>query len=115
MIDWARGVEDLKYLGMEIPPECQQSLESYLIRGWAPGGFLTSCLAGDMFRAVRVADTGNRKMLWAIVTWIMDNAPAGSWGSYELVEDWQNDKDGRRSDYALALEKDRVWEILKDG
>lgn len=115
MINWAQGVEDLKYVGMEIPEHAQQSLEDYLIKGWSPGGFLTSCLAGDMWRAVRVADTGNRRMLWAIVTWIMDNAPEGSWGNYEAVEDWCNDKNGRRTVYAVACEKARVWEILKDG
>ena len=115
MIDWAKGVEDLKYVGMEIPQAVQESLEHYLVRGWHPGGFLESCLAGDMYRAVRVADTGNRRMLWAIVTWIMDNAPEGSWGSYDTVKHWCDDQGGCRSRYAQAVEKAFVWETLKNG
>lgn len=115
MIDWHASTDELKYMGMEVPAHTQQSLEHYLVRGLHPGGFLESCLAGDMYRAVRVADTGNRQMLWAIVTWIMDNAPEGSWGSYDTVNNWCADQGGCRSSYAQTLEKALVWKILKDG
>ena len=97
------------YTGQEIPPHTQSALENYLIRGYQPGGFLTACLTGDLYRAVQSADTANRSNLWAIVRWIMNYAPEGSWGSAEAMRAWTADKGGRRSQYREQCEKRKTW------
>jgi len=111
MIDF--DTSEIGYMGMEVPVHTQEAITSYLLRGWQPGGFLTSMLAGDMFRAVNSADTGNRQMMWAIGRFIMTNLPNGSWGSYERVEDWCNDKKGIRTEYVTDIEKNYIWKTLK--
>lgn len=88
------------HMGMSIPRHTQETLEGYLIRGWEPGGFVTSMLAMDMERALATADTANRQMMWAIGKWIVENAPEDSWGNYDLVKAWCKDVDGRRSKWA---------------
>ena len=104
---------ELGYMGMEVPVHTQEAITGYLLRGWSPGGFVTSMLAGDMFRAVQSADTGNRRMMWAISRFIMTNLPNGSWGSYERVENWCNDKNGIRTEYVTDIEKNYIWQTLK--
>lgn len=112
IIDFERE-RDLRYMGMEIPQHTKETLDNYFIRGWMPGGFCEAMLAKDYDRAITIADTANRQMFWAIATWIRDNAPERSWGSYEAVQDWTRDKDGRRSIFANKAEKDFTWRTLK--
>jgi len=97
-------------MGMEVPRHTQETLEGYLLRGWEPGGFVTSMLALDMERALTTADTGNRQMLWVIGQWIMQNAPEGSWGNYENVKAWCKDIDGCRSKWATWYELNKKEE-----
>lgn len=99
----------LGWMGITLPGHTQETLEGYLLRGWEPGGFVTSMLAMDMERALTTADTANRQAIWVIGQWIMNNAPDGSWGSYELVDAWCKDINGRRAKWA-------VWhELNKDN
>lgn len=98
--------------GQEIPKHTQETLENYFIRGYMPGGFLTACLVGDLYRAVATADTANRQMLWCIVRWIMNNAPDGSWGSAQAMRDWARDKNGHRTQFREQAEKSKVWLTL---
>lgn len=100
------------YTGQEIPPHTQEALERYLINGYMPGGFLTACLSGDLFRAVQSADRANRANLWAIVHWIMIYAPEGSWGSDRATKDWVADEGGRRTKYREQRERETTWLTL---
>jgi hypothetical protein len=100
------------YSGQEVPKHTREALEHYLIHGYQPGGFLTACLTNDLYRAVSVADTANRQMIWAIVRWIMNSAPEGSWGSAEAVTDWILDRQGRRAQYREQCEKRNTWLTL---
>ena len=59
MIDWRTS--DLRDIGLELSLETQSSIESYLLRGWAPGGYVESMLAHDYARAFACADTANRE------------------------------------------------------
>ena len=103
------------YMGMTIPEHTQVTLSYYLIQGYEPGGFVTSMLAMDMERALATADTANRQRMWAIGRWIVENAPCGSFGSYQAVQDWIADKDGRRTRYAKEAEQEYIMQTLKDG
>lgn len=107
------GIPPAGWQGMSIPEHTASTLENYLIKGWAPGGFVTACLAGDLFRAVSAADVENRKHLWAIVTWIGNNAPADSWGNYAKIDAWAADVGSRRTLWATSKEKEFTWRALK--
>jgi len=91
-------------MGMTVPGHTQETLMNYFKHGWEPGGFVTAMLAMDMERALTTADTGNRQVLWVIGSWIMNNAPAGSWGNYETVNCWIRDTDKRRTKWAVWYE-----------
>lgn len=106
---------NLGHMGMEVPEHTQETLANYLMRGWAPGGFCESMLAMDMERALYTADIANRQVMWVIGRWILETCPTGSWGSYEAVNHWINDTDGRRSRYVNREEKKEIWNLLKEG
>lgn len=107
------GIPPAGWQGMSIPEHTADTLENYLLKGWEPGGFVTACLAGDLFRAVATADVENRKHLWAIVTWIRNYAPETSWGSYGAVDMWTADVGSRRTIWATSKEKEFTWRALK--
>ena len=89
-----------------------ESLENYLMHGLEPGGFLTSVLANDLFRAVGRADSWNKDRLPRIVMEINRCMPWNSYGNYEYVQDWLADKDGRRSYYVKHMEQQRMLDLL---
>lgn len=91
-----------------------ESLENYLMRGYEPGGFLTSVLANDLQLAVGRADHWNKERLPEIVDEVVFKMPSLSIGSYEAVRDWCRDVDGRRSLYAEQKEKEYTWRSLKE-
>jgi len=106
---------DQRYMGMEIPEHTKQALDHYFVNGWRPGGFCESMLAGDYDRAIAIADTANRVMFWAIATWIRENAPPGSAGSYAIIDQWVGDDNSVRTTFARRAQKAYTWRTLKDG
>ena len=112
MIDF--NDSNLRYMGMEVPKHTQETITNYLLRGWAPGGFVESMVAKDYERALYCADTGNRQMFWAIAMWINESMPAESRGSYKAIEHWRDDLDGRRTAYRNEIEKQAVWKKLQE-
>ena len=110
MIDWRTS--DLRDMGLELSLETQQSIESYLLRGWAPGGYVSSMLAHDYERAFACADTANRQTIWALWRWVRDDAPPHCHGSYQDIDMWCADAGGRRSDYVRKLEQAAIWQKL---
>jgi|694.fasta_scaffold145411_2 hypothetical protein len=105
---------NLKYMGMEVPGHTRDTITNYLLRGWAPGGFVESMIARDYERALYCADTGNRQMFWAIAMWINERIPAESRGSYKAIEMWRDDLDSRRSAYVKEVEQKAVWKKLTE-
>ena len=83
-----------------------QALEDYLMRGFAPGGFTTAVLKGDLFGAVSRADNWNKNAIVEIAQAVAITCPATAYGSYEAVEAWLKDKDSRRSKYV-------TWRMLQ--
>jgi len=110
MIDWR--TKDLRNMGMELSLETQESIENYLLRGWAPGGYLESMLAHDYERAFACADTANRQTIWALQRWISESAPPQCHGSYAAISKWRDDLNGRRTDYVKELEQKAIWQKL---
>lgn len=72
------------------PEHTKEAFIRYFEYGFEPGSFGTAVLANDLFRAAAVADSQNKKMLADIVMWIANNAPEGSYGNYDIVNDWVN-------------------------
>lgn len=105
-------VTGLGDMGMTIPPDTQTTLTNYLLHGFPPGGFVTSMLTGDLYRALQTADIANRQSMWVVGMWIIRNAPRQSWGSPEAMQHWIEDIDGARSRYREEVEKQRMWDIL---
>jgi len=88
------------------------SIENYIMHGLQPGSFLTSAIAGNHDHAYMRADYWNKKNLTQIMQLLDCYLPPAAKGSYDAVDDWINDVDGRRTDYVLAVEKQRVLDRL---
>jgi hypothetical protein len=112
MIDFDN--QNLRYMGMEIPNHTQETIENYLIRGWAPGGFVESMIAKDYERALYTADTANRQMFWAIAMWIIEWMPAQAQGSYQAIELWRDDLGSRRTEFVKSIEQKHIWKTLSE-
>lgn len=97
----------------QFSEDFKESMVNYLIHGLGPGGFATAMLANDLERALYNADTHNRTVYWGIAIWIREELPDHAWGSYQAVEDWCRDQDGRRTAYMAELEKKYMWKILE--
>lgn len=93
----------------------QEALERYFVHGLPPGSFVEAVLVGDLFSATMKADHWNKKSLAAIASWIVYNAPEGSYGSWQNVSAWIDDVDGRRSKWVAFREKEIAWELLKEN
>ena len=110
MFDWRTS--DHYDMGMELSLETQSSIESYLLRGWAPGGYVESMLAHDYERAFACADVANRQTIWVLWRWLRDDAPPLCHGSYQDIDLWRDDVGGRRTDYARKVEQAAIWQKL---
>ena len=110
MIDWR--TKDLRNMSMELSLGTQEAIENYLLRGWAPGGYLESMLAHDYERAFACADTANRQTIWALQRWISESAPPQCHGSYAAVGMWRDDVGYRRTDYIREIERAEIWRKL---
>jgi hypothetical protein len=91
----------------EVPEHTREALENYFIHGYQPGGFLTSVLANDLVGAVSRADSTNKRRIPEIVNWVVFNAPAGSWGSLEVVDSWCEGNEHRE-----AFQKQLMLKVL---
>lgn len=91
----------------DIPDHTHEALMNYFNNCWEPGSFLMAVLRNDLYGAATKADHINRDYLANIVTWIINNAPYGSYGDSETVNNWLN-----RGHYQQVYEKQRLIEIL---
>lgn len=71
-----------------IPPMIRESLDCYAKHGVPPGDCLRAILSGDLFLAYARADDETSSAMPAIVRYVEERLPAGSFGSRELVADW---------------------------
>ena len=86
-------VDDLKdsyeCFGFKIPDYMMGSLNRYIREGSEVGGFLTAVLEGDLFGALRKADSQNQKNLPAYAYYLYNEAPSGCYGSKAKVKAWR--------------------------
>jgi hypothetical protein len=96
-----------------VPSHAQESIENYLMHGWKPGGFMSAMFAGDLFTAAGSGDQANGPAMQGIARWIMHSAPNGSWGSYEVIENWVKDVGNIRTRFSDKMEKEYIIKALK--
>ncbi len=95
-----------------LPNHTVEALDHYFIKGWTPGGFLTAMIAEDYKKALGCADLVNKQRFWYVATWLIMYAPKGSTGSYKILKNWCDDKDGIQSAHRDEAEKDFEWRTL---
>lgn len=79
--------------GYRVPEHTQAALERYFTHALEPGSFLMAVLTNDLYSAALRADSLNSTSLTEIVKWLWFEAPPGSFGSSEQVNDWLNKGD----------------------
>lgn len=76
-----------------VPEHLRSGLVRYFADGILPGSFLAAVLCNDLTKAVVRADPFSLHGLEALVTFLIDHAPADAWGSYEAVLGWTTTPD----------------------
>jgi hypothetical protein len=109
--------EEIRILGaLTIPDHTTEALDNYFLRGFQPGGFLTSILTNNLYGAVGSADAANRHVIYEITLWLTRSdmiIPYDSFGSVERVIDWLHDKNSIRTNFVDKFEKEYIWKTLK--
>ncbi len=100
---------------LSIPHDTKDALDDYFLRGYEPGGFITSILTNNLYGAVNSADIANRHTIYEITRWLTTNpiVPKLSWGKVELVVGWLQDEHYIRTNWVDKFEKEYIWETLK--
>ena len=100
---------------ISIPDHTKEALDSYFLRGYEPGGFLTSVLSNNLYGAVTSADVANRHAIYEITRWLTTDpiVPVRSWGTKDHVSNWLDDVGGIRTKFVEKMEKEYIWETLK--
>lgn len=80
--DWNDGE------GGRIPLYMLPGLTRYINEGLQPGGFLEAVLANDLHLATKRGDAQNLFNLRAYTNFLLEFAPAASFGSYARVVAW---------------------------
>lgn len=94
-----------------LPDTSQDALKNYFLYALPPGSFITSLLSCDPWPDVIArADTWNKPILGKYLNWLQEFAPAGSWGSPDIVADWL-----RKGPAYQAFQKTIAWEILQSN
>ena len=76
------------YDGRGVPQHDHGGLVRWVVYGVEPGDFLQAVLKNDLREAIGRADDINRHSLFAIVSWLYNEAPGGCWGSEEKYNNW---------------------------
>ena len=105
----------LNYDEEYVPEHIRAGITNYFELGLHPGGFVSAVIANDLTRAVQSADHENRKHISSIARWIAFNAPTGSRGSWEAVENWIEDTDSVRSKWLAQVERQLIWTTLNQA
>lgn len=71
-----------------LPVSLQEGMRRYIEFGVRPGSFLSAVLENNLAEAVTRADYDNMISLSRIMTFLVSEAPAESWGSAAKVQAW---------------------------
>lgn len=71
-----------------IPARTKDTIDNYVGKGWRPGHFVSAMLANDLKGAFGAADIINRHYMFEICSYIYNEIPCKSHGSYQAINDW---------------------------
>lgn len=75
-------------LESDIPSATLDTIKRYVDHGCSTGGFLRAVLENKLVEAFSRADSGNKKALESIVTYVYNYIPHEAWGSEEKYDTW---------------------------
>lgn len=71
-----------------IPKHTLETLTEWVTHARPMGSFCKAVISNDLAGACARADSDNRRALFAIVAWLHNKAPIGSWGSPSALQAW---------------------------
>ena len=74
-----------------IRPQIRAALDRWAEKGGSTGSFIQAVLSNNLVDAVGRADDENLVALPAIVAYVYNELPSGSWGSPSKVKSWHDD------------------------
>ena len=77
---------------IKIPPYTRADIDRYIEKGVITDRFLCSILENKLKQSYQNADEANLVAIPAIVSYLYNNAPAGCWGSPDIVAKWMDHK-----------------------
>lgn len=90
------------FRGMVLPHDVQESIDNYVRYGIPTGGFLEACIDNDLREACATADENNLPIIPAIVAYLYNECPFGSWGFEGAHNRWVEKKLAERKKKAEA-------------
>ena len=94
-------------------------LYNYFIMGYEPGSFHKALLANDLnMAAIRSHPSNTWTMICGFAKWVYANAPSGSAGSHENVNQWlkmtrESQREICEQKGWLLTEKELSWKLLE--
>lgn len=95
-----------QFRGIELPESLKESLDAYVSTGRPTGGFLQACIENDLKDAVARADECSLAAIPAVIGYLYNEAPIGSWGKKECFRAWIKAKADEREQQTLLPEKE---------
>lgn len=80
--------EDYRFNNFKIPSYGVETLKRYVNMGIPCDSFVQAVIDNDLCAAVGRADFQNIHNIPAYISWLYNNAPAGSWGFEGAHERW---------------------------
>lgn len=80
------------YRGIALPDHLRESLDAYISTGRPTGGFLEACICNELTLAIARADDESLRAIPAVVGYLYNRAPMGSWGNRACMETWLEEK-----------------------
>lgn len=71
-----------------LPEHLRTGMRLWIEQGIRPGGFLRSVVTNDLIQASLRADGISKQHLSEIARWLVHNAPEGSFGRSQVLDNW---------------------------
>jgi hypothetical protein len=79
--EWGHGLQ-------RLPEYMREGVVRYVLHGIIPGTFLQSVIEGDLFMALRRADSRNAYILHEYGRFFFNHAPSQCFGSRGIIAEW---------------------------
>lgn len=86
-----------------VPAHLIEGLVRYLVHHIRPGHFLCAILSSDLREALCRADPETQRGLGALILFLFQVAPAGTWGNPAIVEAWLSERPKSRDGHLGAV------------